>query len=238
MFWGGDDIPPQAYHEKTNLLTGCFTQDRLYEVSLMFHLIGGNRNTSVKAFLEERPDYAILGICLGMQMMNVASGGTLYQDIPTEIYMLKNFEEVITLGENNIHRNYWKGFIYDDSISNYCFHKFKIRDKSILKEIAKGDLQPTVLSYHHQCINKKGANIKITATSLDGKVIEGIEHVKYKNVYGVQFHPEYLVLYDHNDKIRMKPGDELSSSDKLLDDESRLFYKDFWKYFSDVITTN
>ena len=77
-------------------------------------------------------------------------------------------------------------------------------------------------------------NIKLTATSIDGKVIESVEHKKYKNVYGVQFHPEYTVLYNNTETVKLSPSGKLKSAKEILDEQSQLFYKSFWAYFSEL----
>ena len=51
-----------------------------------------------------------------------------------------------------------------------------------------------------QMVDKLGEGIKIAATSLDGKVVEAIEHRKYPSVLGVQFHPEFPILWDQTKK--------------------------------------
>ncbi len=48
-----------------------------FEVSFLFHLLGGSRNESFKPLLDENPGYMVTGFCLGMQSMNVATGGIL-----------------------------------------------------------------------------------------------------------------------------------------------------------------
>jgi len=234
MFWGGDDIPPPAYKSKTKTLTDKYTGDRLYEISFLFHLLGGKQNVDFKPFLEEKPNYTVFGMCLGMQSINVATGGTLYQDIPTEIYNLEYNEDIVKQPSDNIHRSYWKGFTNDDTLPSYCFHKIKILPKTILSTMMASNIQPTVLSYHHQSVNELGMNIRLTATSLDGKVIEGIEHKKYKNVYGVQFHPEYNVLYSNTETVKLSPTDKPKTSKDILDENSQQFYKSFWSYFSNL----
>jgi putative glutamine amidotransferase len=87
IFTGGMDIPPALYGEKQLLLTEATTPVRNnYELSFLFHLLGGSQDPKFVPFLESRKDYVVLGICLGCQTMNVACGGTLYQDIPSQIY--------------------------------------------------------------------------------------------------------------------------------------------------------
>src|ERR1035437_7843950 len=93
IFFGGPDIPAAVYGEEQNLLTVITDPNRHYfETSLFFHLIGGSRNPDFRPFLTDKPDFIIRAFCLGMQTMNVAAGGTLVQDIPTEIYHLYTLE--------------------------------------------------------------------------------------------------------------------------------------------------
>ena len=86
LFMGGPDIPPVVYGEEVHLLTRVTDPFRHYvELSYLFHLLGGSQNTAWIPYLEKKPDYVINGICLGMQTMHVATGGTMVQDIPTEL---------------------------------------------------------------------------------------------------------------------------------------------------------
>jgi putative glutamine amidotransferase len=83
--------------------------------------------------------------------------------------------------------------------------------------------------------DKLGKRIKIAATSLDGKVVEAIEHEKYPNVFGLQFHPEFPVLYDYEKKFRLTPQDtEEKSLRSILESNppSFDFHKNIWAWFS------
>lgn len=84
--------------EKTRFITTeIIEQIRHWEISFMVHLIGGSQNHEVTPLLEQNPDFTIMGICLGMQIMNIAAGGSLYQDIPAQIYGVEFCEEIATL---------------------------------------------------------------------------------------------------------------------------------------------
>ncbi|MEN8223443.1 MAG: gamma-glutamyl-gamma-aminobutyrate hydrolase family protein, partial [Acidobacteriota bacterium] len=116
IFTGGMDIPPGIYLEKNSLLTEATTPYRtLYETSFLFHLIGGSRNSGFRPFLEDDPEYPVLGICLGSQTMNVAAGGSLVQDIPSELYGLRTVEQVLRLEQDKIHSSRYVKLMYPGS---------------------------------------------------------------------------------------------------------------------------
>ncbi|MEZ4908153.1 MAG: gamma-glutamyl-gamma-aminobutyrate hydrolase family protein [Saprospiraceae bacterium] len=65
VFFGGWDIPPYFYGQKTELTTEIKTPNRhLFELSFLFHLLGGYQNPNFNNFLEERKNYTVLGICM------------------------------------------------------------------------------------------------------------------------------------------------------------------------------
>jgi putative glutamine amidotransferase len=235
IFLGGADISPSVYDQKTRLVTNISTPYRHYfELSFLFHLIGGSQNEAHVPYLDENPDYAIIGFCLGMQTMNVASGGSMYQDIPSDIYGLQYVEDVLSLEPDKIHRNYWQDLWPDDDMVTANFHQItRIRNHSFFNEyLWKENPTPSVYSSHHQALNKYGKNIEVIATSIDGKVPEIIAHGKFKNVFGVQFHPEKPELYlKGSEKMTWHPKDSLHKSyhDFLMENNSFSFHRSFWK---------
>lgn len=145
---GGGDISPFFYHCKNQGSHNiCITEDIIQ--LLLFH-----------QFLEcGKP---ILGICKGMQLINVALGGTLNQSLKTEsLHLLPDKD------------NYHKTTLLPGSILYSLYHK------NIL-----------VNSAHHQAIDTLGNNLIATQHAFDG-TIEGIEHNTLP-VLGVQWHPERL----------------------------------------------
>jgi len=193
MFLGGDDIYPSIYGDKTNLLTSTRDQHRHYfELSFAFHLLGGSQNEDFIPYLEDNPDYVIYGFCLGAQMINVATGGTLYQDIPTEIYSVNNVEDILEMDADSRHKNYWYRLPGIIDIMPSHFHRISLLKEQFFVEVMKlnPDYQPFVLSTHHQALKELGKGFQVIARSIDGKIIEGISHKNYKNVIAVQFHPE------------------------------------------------
>ena len=117
----------------------------------------------------------ILGICGGEQLMNVASGGDLIQDINKSV-------------KTNIKHE-------QDNPRNQVSHDVVIQKNSKIYSIINSE-NIKVNSAHHQSINKLGKNFISTAIAPDG-IIEAIEHIKHKWCIGLQWHPEFLITsYD------------------------------------------
>ncbi len=236
IFFGGPDIPPACYGEPTDLLTIITDPNRHYmELSFLFHMLGGYQDSTYIPLLRSRPDYPILGICLGMQSINVATGGTMVQDIPTELYKLNTLEDVLGLNQNQRHRNYQTNFGIDDNVTSDNYHQIAIDKESLLINYVSSDtIHPYVLSSHHQCLEKLGKGLKTAAWSMDGKIVESIIHAEFQNVLGVQFHPEVNALYKPEEKINtlpLKPG-EHSYLDLYCGDKGENFQRAIWKVFA------
>ena len=240
LFQGGWDIPPVVYGGKTNLLTSIVTPDRHYfDVSLLFHLLGGKQNPEFKPYIEEKPDYIIFAFCLGMQSLNVATGGTLFQDIPSEVYGQINVEDVLDSGSEQMHRNYWRNLSADDSLTGGHLHHIRIvENKFFMNELKlKTDDFPLIYSSHHQSVKNLGKGLEITANSMDGKIIEAISHKKFKNVVAVQFHPEKSGLFNPEKKYKITPEDSepVSLYDILEEKDKTNFHRKFWNHFSKLV---
>lgn len=231
FFLGGPDIPPAVYGEEFNLLTVVTDPVRHYlESSFLFHLLGGDQDPDYTPLLVDNPDYPILGICLGMQTMNVATGGTLIQDIPTEIYNAYTVEDVIALDPDNQHRNYYSYYRLDRNVSTPSYHRIMAVPESHMGVIAGDpDLQPYVLSSHHQAIGDMGSGFIATAWSSDEQVVEAIEHIHFPHVLGIQFHPEVPYLYNPDHQIVITPGEEGQSFlEKYPGSKGEDFHRAFW----------
>lgn len=224
--FGGDDIVPKIYGEETFLTTELVHKGHNWEISFLYHLLGGFQNSAYKAFLEEKPDYPVLGICLGMQELNVATGGSMYQDIPFQMYGKTTYESILKDNPANIHKNYWERIDNENEYSYIHFHPIKITKQSFL-DFDKISENPVVASVHHQAVKKIGKNFLVVATSMDGKVVEALQHAQFKNVYGVQFHTDFSVLYNNDITFHISP-----SYTHSLSDDTRLFHKFFWEDFS------
>ena len=155
---GAFDIPPQMYGEAAREGLGTIKEARTrFELALIQGALGRN--------------LPVLGICGGMQLLNVVLGGTLFQDIRREIANAKDHEQK-----------------HDRT---QPAHPVDVKDGTHLAEcIGRGQLM--VNSTHHQSVSKVGQNVAVSAASPDG-VIEAIESQSHAFALGVQWHPELLV---------------------------------------------
>jgi len=238
LFFGGPDIVPAAYGEEMGLLTVVTDPYRHYiELTAVFHLLGGAQDPKFEAYLEARPDFPVMGICLGMQTLNVGTGGTMVQDIPTEIYGARTVEDVIRLGRDAWHTNpNPKMAPLERGLLPYNMHPIRLAaEGKLVKALGlQPEDKPYIMSAHHQAEEKLGQGMRIIATSLDGKVTEAIEHEKYPNVLGVQFHPEFSILWDATPKYKLAPGDKTAFGCRtVLEDNppSFEFHRKLWGWF-------
>jgi len=234
VFFGGPDLPPEVYNEKTSLLTSIYDPHRHYfELSFLFHLLGGFQNEDFEPLLNQNPDYLIYGFCLGLQTMNVATGGTLIQDIPSEIYEMNYVEDVLKLDPNRLHRNYHKRISMAGDLLSGHFHRIHFQSTRYFNELHTENSTPSVYSNHHQAVKDIGKGFKVIAASMDGRIAEAIQHEKYSNVVGVQFHPEAAFLYDDGENFRLTPEDSVSFTGPqiLQETHSMEFHRKFWENF-------
>lgn len=146
---GGNDIDPAYYNEKMNGSVNIDAKRDMAEFAL------------AKAFAEKKKP--IFGICRGCQLLNVAFGGNLYQDI-------SNASEHCSFSD------------YD------LVHKVTIKKDSFLYKMY--GVEFSVNSFHHQAIKETGNGFDVLATAY-GTTIEGIIH-KELPIFGVQWHPERM----------------------------------------------
>lgn len=117
----------------------------------------------------------ILGICRGLQMLTVALGGSVYQDIYTQLPDCKLIKHSQSLDRTS------------------PSHTVRIDENStILKSLAGGS-SLSVNSFHHQAVKEAGPRLRVCAVSSDG-IIEAVESCEYKSILGVQWHPECFIL--------------------------------------------
>ena len=155
---GGADVSPQSYGEEA--LRPEWRGDRirdLYEIDLL------------RAFTDAGKP--VLGVCRGAQLINVAFGGTLYQDIATQ------------RPGALVHRN-WD--IYDQN-----FHSLRFAPGSGLAKHYATDRAYKVNSVHHQAVKDLGRDLAIEARAEVDGMVEAVRHTGPDWVLGVQWHPEF-----------------------------------------------
>jgi putative glutamine amidotransferase len=162
LLTGGADVDPGLYGDAPHPRLGAVFRDRdLFELSLCAEAL--------------RRDLPVLAICRGHQVLNVATGGTLVQDIPSEV-------EGALPHDPDVER--WQ-----------TAHEVEILPETRLREIL-GTARVEVNSFHHQSVKRLGREMVLSARSHDG-VVEGIEMPRgaKRFVIGVQWHPESF--WDH-----------------------------------------
>lgn len=164
---GGPDVDPVEYgqerHPKTKIID--VPRDAL-ELTL--------------ARWAAEDDLPMFGICRGHQVMNVAFGGTLVQDIPSQV------ETTLTHD------------LPDEYPRDTRLHEVQVDPGSRLASIL-GTTQFTVNSLHHQSVQQPGPGVAVTAYAPDG-VVEALELPDKRFVLSVQWHPEDL--YENDDMMR------------------------------------
>lgn len=164
IFSGGPDIHPGLFGEELMDCCGALAPERdALEIPLMQKAIEMNK--------------PVLGVCRGFQVLNVATGGTLYQDINTQLKSSVKIE----------HRR----FSVEDRDREV--HKVNVIRDTPLHTFSEGLLQIGVNTLHHQAIKKLGEPLRSMAVADDG-IIEAVYHPDKKFVMGVQWHPEILGL--------------------------------------------
>jgi len=239
LFMGGPDIPPVAYGEEVHLLTRVTDPYRHYvELSFLFHLLGGSQNATWTPYMDQNPDYVINGICLGMQTMHVATGGGMVQDIPTELYGIWQAEAILALPVDQMHRNYMDYLSAGcEDPTSYHFHLIDIKPDMILSSGIgfPADKAPLVLSSHHQAIDSPGPEWEVAARSMDGKIIEAIQHSSYPHVQGIQFHPEKPGLFDPSIQHPQTCGSTINFQETIAKSDSYVFHVAFWKQLGEIL---
>jgi putative glutamine amidotransferase len=237
FFFGGPDIPPGVYGEENTLSVVTDPERHYFETTFLFHLLGGYWNEEFEPYLKKKPKYLVTGFCLGMQTMNVATGGTLIQDIPAEIYGKTTPETTLEIGRANLHRNYWQEIVEDTLLMGINLHTIQFTDHpffGVAVEVSKS-FTPRILSSHHQAAEKIGKGLEVTAVSPDGKIVEGLAHKKYPNVFAVQFHPEVPALYEDLYVRKFNPDDKPQSYNDIIGKKSVKFHEKYWGYISYVL---
>lgn len=228
VFNGGPDLPPALYGDPAALTTQVSDPRRHYfETSLLFHLLGRSDQPGFTSLLAARPDYPVLGLCLGMQEMNVALGGTLVQDIPTELYGATTAEAALALPVQAQHRSHQHLLEPARWPAAWVTHPARFHEHwANFAPSPGGEPEVFVFSNHHQGIGRLAADLEVLADSLDGKVVEAVGHRRFPNVLGVQFHAEYRELWRA----------DVAQIDAGAQQRMRDFHRRFWQSFSRKLT--
>jgi len=237
FFFGGPDIPPGVYGEENTRSIVTDPQRHYFETTFLFHLLGGYRNEDFEPFLKKNPNYLVTGFCLGMQTMNVATGGTLIQDIPAELFGAATPDAALKTGRSNLHRNYWQEISEDTLLMSINLHTIRFTDHPFFGEAVNVPKrwEPRIYSSHHQAVEKLGKGLEVTALSPDGKVIEGLAHRQFPNVFAVQFHPEVPGLYEDMFVRKFHPDDEPKSYNDIIGKQSVKFHEIYWGHISGIL---
>jgi len=152
---GGGDIAPAAYDGEPHETIYSVSEERdQFEFTLARTVLS-------------RPDTPLLCICRGMQVLNVACGGSLHAHVPDRF------------GDRVAHRL---------APRHRTHHPVRVDGDSRLARLLV-TTQPEVCSWHHQAIDRLGEGLRPIAWADDG-VIEAIEHTAHPWCIGVQWHPE------------------------------------------------
>ena len=160
---GGADVAPESYGERP--LKPEWSGDRIrdvYELEL------------IRAFMDRGKP--VLGICRGMQLINVAFGGTLFQDIA---------EQTGSAITHQCRRR------YEDN-----FHSLRIEPGTGLSALYPRVDTATINTIHHQAVKDIGHGLRVEAKSTDDNIVEAIRWQGPGYVVGVQWHPEFMAPGD------------------------------------------
>lgn len=146
------------------------------------HAINAERDMAELSLIRMALDRQVpmLGICRGVQMLVAATGGSLYQDLPSQ------YSDAPLVK-------------HDQDLARHCAsHSVSVEPGSILLSIfgkgrENGPMRLYVNSFHHQAVQDPGPRLRVCARATDG-VIEAVESCEYKSVLGVQWHPESFIM--------------------------------------------
>jgi putative glutamine amidotransferase len=153
----GPDLPPSLYGERQRYPFSTVSERRMsFELDIVR--------------LAKQADLPLLGICGGMQTMNVACGGSLIQDIPAQI------------SKPLQHRQ--------QTPATNLSHTIRVAPGSLLRRIVRS-ASMRVNSSHHQSVNVVAPSLIASAQASDG-IVEAIESPAHRFFLGIQWHPEFL----------------------------------------------
>ncbi len=166
MIPGGADVDPATYHEARH--DRCENSDPPRD-RVELRLIRW-------AMEDGKP---VLGICRGIQLLNLARGGTLWQDLAAQCPGASKHDYFPDQGYER----------------DRLVHDVAIEPDSLLADVV-GTTSLRVNSMHHQAVSRIGEGLRVTARSVDDDVVEGLEAPDHPFMLGVQWHPEALADRD------------------------------------------
>ncbi len=168
LFTGGrQDIVPALYGMENRKALGCDPELDDMELKLF------------DAFYQRKKP--IMGICRGIQLINVALGGTMIQDIPDEF------------PERSAHQG--------EQVGNIHMHTVKAMPGSLIHKLFGPEFKTN--SHHHQAVKDCGKGMFVSGITDDG-VVEAIEHESLP-IFGAQWHPERQIGEENLDLTNMMP---------------------------------
>jgi putative glutamine amidotransferase len=159
LLQGGADMSPKSYGETP--MNPAWSGDELrdqYEIELFHEFV-----------TQGKP---VFGICRGHQVINVALGGSLYQDIATQC------------PGGGTHR--------DEASYDKCYHEMRIMPGSWLSRIYPGLNVTRINTIHHQAVRQLGEGLVVEAMSEPDGIVEALRWEGHSFVVGVQWHPEFM----------------------------------------------
>jgi putative glutamine amidotransferase len=156
---GGADVAPESYGERP--ISPAWAGDRVrdrYEIELLNAFIHAGK--------------PVIGICRGLQLINVAFGGTLYQDIATQLPAAIAHVD---------HDRY-----------DHQFHRMRFVPGSGLAALYPGFTHAEINSIHHQAIKDLGRDLVVEALAEPDGMIEAVRWKGPGHVFAMQWHPEFM----------------------------------------------
>jgi putative glutamine amidotransferase len=161
LLTGGGDIDPTLFGEEPLPGLGSITPERdTLEIALIGHMLKANK--------------PIFAICRGCQILNIAAGGDMYQDLYTQRDNLLQHTQ--------------------HAPRSHTSHTLEVVEDSLLHRIS-GEVSFKVNSFHHQAVRNLAPGFVVSAAAKDG-VIEAFESRNHTFVLGVQWHPEFMAEKD------------------------------------------